>query len=95
MSCCCTCYQPLCTRKHGTLSALLQTFCGPDLISSQFQLHRGSDGAISLFLLLATRHTRHTAVQTLERQHHDLRTRLESDAPSKLHSRCPRRAVRG
>lgn len=71
------------------------TFGRPVLISSQLQLYRGSNGALSLLLLLATRHTRHTALQTLERQHHDFRTRPQNDAPSKLHSRCSRRAVRG
>lgn len=82
-------------RKHGTLSLPLQTLSCPDLITSQLQLHRGSDCALPFVVLLATRHTRHTAVQTLERQHHYFRTRSNSDAPSKLHSRCSGRAVHG
>ena len=64
------------------------------MISSQLQLHRGSNGALPLLLLLATRHTRHTTAQTLERQRHDFWTRPKSNAASKLHPRCSRCAVR-
>lgn len=67
----------------------------PDLISSQLQLHRGPDSALSLVMLLATSHTRHATVQTLERQHNDFRTRPKRNAPSELHSRRPRRAICG
>ena len=72
-------------RRHGTLSVSSWTFGRPDLVSSQLQLHRGSDGTLPLFLLLAARHPGHTVVQTMERQHHDFRPRLSGDAPTKFH----------
>jgi hypothetical protein len=92
--CCCTSYRLLCTRRHGTLSVSSWTF-GPDLVSSQFQLHCGSYGTLPHFLLLTARHPGHPAVQTLEREHHDFRTRVAGDAPTKFYSRHPRRAACG
>ena len=82
-------------RRRGTLSVSSWTFGRPDLVSPQFQLHRGSYGTIPLFLLLAARHPGHTAIQALEREHYDFRTCVKGDAPAKFHSRRSCRAVRG